>query len=198
MCRSLSVVLDVGMDGAPQGGRTVSESGEAHGVSKGLGLPVPAGGSPAGTASDARSDAIGAVHDLYAADAAARALGIEIHAVEPGRAVVTMLVTADMVNGLGLGHGGYVFLLADTACAFASQSAAGASVSRQAEIAFVSPARQGEVLQAVANRRYADERSGIYDVTVTGVGGVVRAEMRGHSQLIRQGARSTPAPGTSA
>ena len=49
---------------------------------------------------------------LYEADAAARAIGIELSEVSTGRAVLRMRVTESMINGHGLVHGGYVFLLA--------------------------------------------------------------------------------------
>src|SRR4051812_23288758 len=71
----------------------------------------------------AEDDAVRAARDqaaqMYAADVASRSLGIEISGVAPGRATATMTVTAAMVNGHGIAHGGYVFLLADTAFAFA-------------------------------------------------------------------------------
>src|SRR5436190_145702 len=56
---------------------------------------------------------------MWAEDAASRGLGMQLIAVEPGHAVVGMEVTGSMVNGHELCHGGYIFLLADTAFAFA-------------------------------------------------------------------------------
>ncbi|GAA3100673.1 hypothetical protein GCM10020001_016850 [Nonomuraea salmonea] len=56
------------------------------------------------------------------ADTASAALGIEPTELGDGRAVCRMTVTERMVNGHGLCHGGYVFLLADTAFAGACNS----------------------------------------------------------------------------
>jgi acyl-CoA thioesterase len=53
------------------------------------------------------------------ADTASAALGIELTELAEGRAVCRMTVTGQMINGHGLCHGGYVFLLADTAFACA-------------------------------------------------------------------------------
>lgn len=50
-------------------------------------------------------------------DAVAADLGLEVVDVGSGAATVRLVVAPRMVNGLGTTHGGYVFLLADTACA---------------------------------------------------------------------------------
>ena len=60
--------------------------------------------------------------EMFAADTASRALGIEIAELAPGRATATMTVRESMVNGHGITHGGYVFALADTAFALACNS----------------------------------------------------------------------------
>src|SRR6266508_186682 len=53
-----------------------------------------------------------AAHEMFEADLASRALGIELLSAGGGRAVVRMRVTVSMVNGHAIAHGGYVFLLA--------------------------------------------------------------------------------------
>lgn len=57
--------------------------------------------------------------EMFDADQASQALGIEISELAPGSATVTVTVGETMVNGHGITHGGYVFLLADTAFALA-------------------------------------------------------------------------------
>ena len=118
---------------------------------------------------------------MYAADVASRALGIAVDGVAPGRATARMRVTPDMLNGHGIAHGGYVFLLADTAFAFACNTHGARTVARCGEIVFVRPVRAGEELIATAVERVRRGRSGVYDVTVTGAGGEVVAEFRGQS-----------------
>ena len=118
---------------------------------------------------------------MYAADTASRALGIIVDGVAPGRATARMRVTAEMVNGHGIAHGGYVFLLADTAFAFACNTHGVRTVARGGQIVFVRPVRAGEELTATATERVRRGRSGVYDVTVTGPGGDVVAEFRGQS-----------------
>ena len=50
---------------------------------------------------------------LWAEDKASQGLGMEVLEVGPGRAKLAMTLTERMVNGHGLGHGGFIFTLAD-------------------------------------------------------------------------------------
>ncbi|MGH3949807.1 MAG: hydroxyphenylacetyl-CoA thioesterase PaaI [Pseudonocardiaceae bacterium] len=123
------------------------------------------------------------------ADQASRALGIELVEVAEGRAVTRMPVTEAMVNGHDIAHGGYVFLLADTAFACACNSYGPVTVASGAEISFVASARLGETLIATAEERTRYGRNGIYDVTVHRedlAGPVVIAEFRGRSRVIER------------
>ncbi len=122
---------------------------------------------------------------MYAADRASRHLGIEIDDVAPGRARARMTVGGSMVNGHGIVHGGYVFLLADTAFAFACNTYDAATVAAAAEIVFVAPAKEGDELEAEAVERLRYGRSGVYDVTVRKRSGGVVAEFRGNSRTLR-------------
>lgn len=122
--------------------------------------------------------------ELYAADAASRAAGIVLDGVARGRATARMTVREDMINGHDIAHGGYVFLLADTAFAFACNAERPATVAQSCDITFVRPGRLGEELTAVAVERAVFGRSGIYDVTVTAGAGDLIAEFRGRSRTL--------------
>jgi acyl-CoA thioesterase len=126
-------------------------------------------------------------HAMFADDVASRSLGIELVEASGGRAVARMLVTGRMVNGHDIAHGGYLFLLADTAFACACNSHGPAAVAAGAEISFVASARLGDRLVATAEERTRYGRNGIYDVTVhreTDDGLDVVAEFRGRSRVI--------------
>lgn len=123
-------------------------------------------------------------------DHASRALGIEVLRASEGDAVARMLLTEPMVNGHSMAHGGYVFLLADTAFACACNSHGPVTVAASAEVTFVAPAYEGDLLHAYAAERTRFGRSGIYDVTVRRGGeenDVVVAEFRGHSKILKRG-----------
>jgi acyl-CoA thioesterase len=121
---------------------------------------------------------------MFAADEASRALGIELLDQGEGTATLRMTVTPTMVNGHKIAHGGYLFLLADTAFACACNSHGPVTVAAGADIDFVAPAYEGDVLVATARERTRFGRSGIYDVSVLR-GDEVILEFRGRSRSIR-------------
>lgn len=120
---------------------------------------------------------------MFAADQASRGLGMELLHLGPGVAVVRMRVALQMLNGHSIGHGGYVFMLADTAFSCACNSDGTATVAAGADISYISPVHEGDVLVATAVERARYGRSGIYDVTVRR-GDEVVAEFRGRSRTI--------------
>jgi acyl-CoA thioesterase len=120
---------------------------------------------------------------MYGRDRVAGDLGMEVTEVAPGAARVRMAVTDAMVNGHGLAHGGYLFLLADSAFAYACNTHDRVTVAAGADIVFTAPAYGGDVLEAVAAERARFGRGGVYDVTVRRVSdGAVIAEFRGTSR----------------
>jgi acyl-CoA thioesterase len=121
---------------------------------------------------------------MYGNDLASRHLGIQIDHVAPGQATARMVVRDTMINGHNICHGGYVFLLADTAFAFACNTYGPVTVAAACDIAFLGPAHLGDELTAQATERHHAGRSGIYDVTVRRADTVL-AEFRGHSRTIR-------------
>ncbi|OAP21277.1 Acyl-coenzyme A thioesterase PaaI [Amycolatopsis sp. M39] len=130
-----------------------------------------------------------AAHAMFDTDAASRSLGIELVEAADGRAVATMKVTETMVNGHDIAHGGYVFLLADTAFALACNTHGPVTVAAGAEISFVAAGKLGDHLVATAAERTRYGRNGIYDVTVhreTPEGPEVVAEFRGRSRVIEK------------
>jgi phenylacetic acid degradation protein PaaD len=121
---------------------------------------------------------------MLAADAASRSAGVRLREVAPGSATVTMTVTDEMHNGHGIAHGGWVFLLADTAFAVACNSYGRRTVAAGCDITFLTAARAGDELVAEARERVRSGRSGLYDVSVRRVDGTPVAELRGRSRTV--------------
>ena len=121
---------------------------------------------------------------MWADDNASRGLGMRLDGIGPGTATLSMEVAESMVNGLGVCHGGLVFTLADSACAFASNSYNRRMILQSSQIMLLAPARLGMRLTATAEERYRTERSAIYDVRVTDTAGGTIAEFRGHVRSI--------------
>ncbi|HXW44388.1 MAG TPA: hydroxyphenylacetyl-CoA thioesterase PaaI [Streptosporangiaceae bacterium] len=120
---------------------------------------------------------------MFAADQASRGVGMELIHAGQGTAVVRMRIAMQMLNGHAVAHGGYVFMLADTAFACACNSDGVATVAAGADISFLAPVLEGDVLTATATQRARHGRSGIYDVTVRR-GEEVVAEFRGRSRTV--------------
>jgi len=122
---------------------------------------------------------------MWSTDQASQALGMEITAVSPGGAVLTMRVRDEMLNGHGICHGGYIFTLADSAFAFACNSYNQLVVAQENTITYLAPGQAGELLTATAVEQSKTGRSGVYDVTVTGEDGRKVALFRGLSRQIK-------------
>jgi acyl-CoA thioesterase len=127
-----------------------------------------------------------AAHALYATDRASQGLGMQLSGVGPGTARVTMTVRADMTNGHGICHGGFIFALADSAFAFACNSHGEPTLAAGVSIDFVAPARLGDQLTATAREQWLGGRAGLYDMVVTGADGAVIAHARGRSHRLRR------------
>lgn len=122
---------------------------------------------------------------MFAADKATPGLGMAIESVAPGRAVLTMTVRDDMLNGHNICHGGFIFTLADSAFAFACNTYNQNTVAQQNQVTYLAPGQAGEVLTATAQEVSRTGRSGVYDVTVTGEDGRAVALFRGLSRTIK-------------
>lgn len=122
---------------------------------------------------------------MWQRDTASRSLGMRLDEIGPGRAVLEMRVRADMLNGHGICHGGFIFALADSCFAFACNSYNRVSVAAGCHIDYLTPAREGELLRAVGEERSRSGRTGIYDVSVSNAAGDTVALLRGKSREIR-------------
>jgi acyl-CoA thioesterase len=120
---------------------------------------------------------------MWKDDDASQGLGMEILDVKAGQATLAMTVKPHMVNGHGIAHGGFIFLLADSTFAFACNSRNERAVAAQCNISFIKPGKLGDRLVATAKEISWTGRSGIYDVRIT-VDGVAIAELRGHSRTV--------------
>lgn len=121
---------------------------------------------------------------MFSRDQASQSLGMTIVEMGEGRAVVTMAVRPDMVNGLDVCHGGLIFSLADSAMAFSSNSFNRYAVATNAEIDWINPGRVGTTLTATATQRHQRGRNAITDVVVEDDTGEIIAMFRGRTRQI--------------
>jgi acyl-CoA thioesterase len=125
-----------------------------------------------------------AANTMYERDPASRALGMKLDEIRPGYARMSMPVRRDMLNGHNTCHGGYIFMLADSAFAFACNSHNFNTVGAGCTIDYVAPAREGDLLCAEAVEQALLGKTGIYDIVVTNQQGQKIALFRGKSHRV--------------
>jgi acyl-CoA thioesterase len=76
-------------------------------------------------------------------------------------------------------HGGFIFALADSALGFASCSHGIQTLAQHADIHWLKPGREGEVLTASASEVSRSGRTAVYDIAVTNQDGELVATVRG-------------------
>ena len=122
---------------------------------------------------------------MWAGDRASKSLGMQILAVGPGSATLSMTVRDDMVNGHDLCHGGLIATLADSAFAFACNAYNEVTVASGFDINLIAGARRGDVLTARCAEVHKSGRTGVYDVDVTNQRGERVAAFRGRSYTMK-------------
>lgn len=122
---------------------------------------------------------------LFGRDRASLALGMQIEAVGPGTASVSMTVRDDMIQGHGSCHGGYLFTLADSAFAVACNTYNQVTVGIGCTIDYVAPAFAGDALVAHCVELTRKGRTGSYDVRVENRKGQLIALFRGKSYKVQ-------------
>ena len=134
---------------------------------------------------------------MWRDDRASKMLGMQVLAVGPGTATVTMAVRDDMLNGHDICHGGLVTTLADSAFAFACNAYNEVTVASGFDVNLVAAARQGDLLTAVATEVSKAGRTGVYDIRVSNQRGETVAAFRGRSYTMKGKAvvEGLPLPG---
>jgi acyl-CoA thioesterase len=94
-------------------------------------------------------------------------LGIKIIEIKEGYSKIQMVVRKEMMNGLGIVHGGIAFSLADSAFAFACNNRNVLSVALDTSINFLKPVYVDDVLTAEAKELHNGKSTGLYHITIT-------------------------------
>lgn len=122
--------------------------------------------------------------EILAEDPAVIANDIVPREMTDAEAVMTMVVRADQCNSHGICHGGMLLMLADTAGAYALNTAETTSlwVTSTLSAQFLRPARVGEELRATCRPLWdGGGRSRLYDTVITNPAGesvlMLRAQM---------------------
>jgi acyl-CoA thioesterase len=113
-------------------------------------------------------------HDLFS-----QWLGIEVLEIKEGYSKIKMIVRNEMMNGLGIVHGGIAFSLADSAFAFACNNRNVLSVALDTSINFLKPVHVGDVLTAEAKELHNGKSTGLYHITISNQNGHAVALFKG-------------------
>ncbi|MER3537162.1 MAG: phenylacetic acid degradation protein PaaD [Thermus sp.] len=96
-------------------------------------------------------------------------LGLQTLSLGAGEAVVEGVVREPHLNLHGTGHGGFLYALADSAFALASNSR-GPAVGLSTRMDFFRPVRPGERVRAVAREVFLSRRTATYQVELLRLG----------------------------
>ncbi len=106
-------------------------------------------------------------------------LGITILAIKEGYSKITMQVRPEMINGLGIVHGGIAFSFADSAFAFACNNRNVLSVALDTSINFIKPVHVGDTLIAETTELHNGKSTGLYHINITNQVGQIVAIFKG-------------------
>ena len=107
------------------------------------------------------------VNQMIEMDLFSQWLGIDIIEIKEGYSKTKMTIRKEMINGLGVVHGGVTFSLADSTFAFACNNRNNLSLALDTSINFLKPVHVGDVLFAEANEIHNGRSTGLYQVTVS-------------------------------
>jgi acyl-CoA thioesterase len=97
-------------------------------------------------------------------------LGIELLAVEPGHALVSMRFSGEHQNMFGTMHGGALFSLMDAALQASSNSHGEVAVAQQVSTYYLSTPQMGARLVAESHERNRTRKTALYEIHAWQVG----------------------------
>lgn len=106
-------------------------------------------------------------------------LGIELIDVQEGYSKISMKVRQEMINGLGIVHGGIAFSFADSAFAFACNNRNNLSVALDTSINFLKPVYVGDTLVAEATEIHNGRSTGLYEIDIKNQNDISVARFKG-------------------
>lgn len=107
------------------------------------------------------------VNKMMEKDLFSQWLGIRVLEIKVGYSRIQMEIREEMMNGLGVVHGGICFSLADSAFAFACNNRNNLSVALDTSINFTKATQPGDVITAEAKEIHNGRSTGLYIITVT-------------------------------
>lgn len=95
-----------------------------------------------------------------------RTLGLQAEIPTPGQARVWGVIRPEFLNSWGSAHGGFLYSVADSAFALASNSHGTLAVALAAHIEYLQASQVGADVEALATEVYLGRRTAVYRVEV--------------------------------
>lgn len=100
--------------------------------------------------------------------------------------VVSMPMQPSMCNAYNIGHGAYIFMIADVAMSLASSIEDGTALASSAHIDWLKPVEVNDTVKATATCQHASGRQARWIITVTDGNDEPVALFRGRTQQLRK------------
>jgi len=113
---------------------------------------------------DPQDDVPAELFARLAADPLAAHLGITLDEVRPGYARATMTVGPQLLNAVGMAHGGATMALLDVVHAAVSNSHGTVAIAQDVHTEFLSAGRQGDRLEAEGVEVHRSNRTAVYRI----------------------------------
>jgi acyl-CoA thioesterase len=119
------------------------------------------------------------VNKMMESDTFSQLLGLQVDEVRDGYCKLHFAVTDQMVNGLGVLHGGVTYAAADSAFAFASNSYNRLSLGLSVTIDYFESGKIGDIITAEATEESLRNKTNVYTVRVANQNGTLIALFKG-------------------
>jgi acyl-CoA thioesterase len=116
---------------------------------------------------------------MYNNDPFSKLLGMKLIEINEGFCKLEMTVTAQMLNGFSIAHGGITYALADSALAFASNARGIQSVSIETSINHLNKVALNDTLTAITEEKNLTARTALYFINITNQNQTVVAIFKG-------------------
>lgn len=113
------------------------------------------------------------LYDSIKADPYLQYLGIDLLELKEGYARCSLIINENMLNFLGVPHGGLLFSLADAALSAASNSDHLPSYAIDVSGSFLDKASVGDTLISIANRVNTSHKLGLYRMEIYNNGSLI-------------------------
>ena len=118
-------------------------------------------------------------------DAFSHLLGMELVDVQPGKCILKLMVTNEMLNGFQIAHGGITYALSDSALAFASNAYGQKCVSIETSISHLKSVALDEIIIAECTEVNRGNSIALYAVNCKNQNGDLVSVFKGTVKISR-------------